>query len=400
MSEVLRMDRPERVKSVLGDLASVEAFLDDPTSSEMVGGNSDLLELGLNGAKKVMAGRELRGPTQFDEFVSETEQTWAHQSSALGEGRWRTGLLVPKTHAWRPPGQFRPTGPVFERPTHLPAPEPEPEPTVDELEDEDVLEAVATEALVLLVHRPAILVQDGRFFPAPPGWESLEEHRAQIETTLQSVGRIEVQGHPMIDWVGTGFVVGPDLVMTNRHVAEEFAVEGRQGEWRFHQARSASIDMAAELGTVIPKDFPVTDVRVHPDPTVDLSLLQVEFGEAQPRPLEVSAGGRPGVGERMYAVGYPAWDGKRNDPDAMRRVFTNIFGVKRLQPGEVVGYEGDWVMLHDCSTLGGNSGSCLVDLDTNQVIGLHFGGRYLEANKAVLLSAFARDPALAGINFN
>jgi endonuclease G len=41
------------------------------------------------------------------------------------------------------------------------------------------------------------------------------------------------------------------------------------------------------------------------------------------------------------------------------------------------------VLLHDCSTLGGNSGSVLIDLATGRAIGLHFAGRFLEANYAV-----------------
>ena len=40
-------------------------------------------------------------------------------------------------------------------------------------------------------------------------------------------------------------------------------------------------------------------------------------------------------------------------------------------------------MTHDSSTLGGNSGSALIDVATGRVVGLHFAGRYLEANYAV-----------------
>ena len=56
---------------------------------------------------------------------------------------------------------------------------------------------------------------------------------------------------------------------------------------------------------------------------------------------------------------------------------------------------------HDSSTLGGNSGSCLVDLDTQQVIGLHFSGRYLEANLAIVLGELTKDPLIkkAKLNF-
>ena len=49
---------------------------------------------------------------------------------------------------------------------------------------------------------------------------------------------------------------------------------------------------------------------------------------------------------------------------------------------------------HDCSTLGGNSGSCVVDLDSEQVIGLHFQGTYLDANWAVTLAKLATDPLI------
>ena len=49
---------------------------------------------------------------------------------------------------------------------------------------------------------------------------------------------------------------------------------------------------------------------------------------------------------------------------------------------------------HDCSTLGGNSGSPVVDLETHQVIGLHFGGRFGVRNYAVPLWMLAGDPLL------
>ena len=38
------------------------------------------------------------------------------------------------------------------------------------------------------------------------------------------------------------------------------------------------------------------------------------------------------------------------------------------------------LFLHDGSTLGGNAGSCVIDLNPNRGIGLHFGGRYREGN--------------------
>jgi V8-like Glu-specific endopeptidase len=59
------------------------------------------------------------------------------------------------------------------------------------------------------------------------------------------------------------------------------------------------------------------------------------------------------------------------------------------------------VMFHDASTLGGNSGSCVVDLESNHVIGLHFGGEYMHYNAAVALWRLVDDPLLtrAGVHF-
>jgi hypothetical protein len=72
----------------------------------------------------------------------------------------------------------------------------------------------------------------------------------------------------------------------------------------------------------------------------------------------------------------------------------------RMEPCST-GAEPDDVMFHDASTLGGNSGSCVVDLDSNRVIGLHFAGRYMQYNEAVALWRLADDPLLAraGVNF-
>jgi hypothetical protein len=44
----------------------------------------------------------------------------------------------------------------------------------------------------------------------------------------------------------------------------------------------------------------------------------------------------------------------------------------------------------------------VIDLESNRVLGLHFSGRYLEANKAVALWKLSRDRLIkkAGIEFD
>jgi hypothetical protein len=86
----------------------------------------------------------------------------------------------------------------------------------------------------------------------------------------------------------------------------------------------------------------------------------------------------------------------------MRRIFANIFDVKRLQPGKMTRFHRQESLFdHDCCTLGGNSGSAVMDLETHQVIGLHFRGRYMESNTAVALWQLTDDPLLrrAGVHF-
>jgi V8-like Glu-specific endopeptidase len=86
----------------------------------------------------------------------------------------------------------------------------------------------------------------------------------------------------------------------------------------------------------------------------------------------------------------------------MRRIFSEIYNVKRLQPGEISGETvKDFEIFHDCSTLGGNSGSPVIDLETHRVIGLHFGGRYMEKNHAIPLWTLQNDPLIqkAKLNF-
>lgn len=258
-------------------------------------------------------------------------------------------------------------------------------------------ERQAAEAIVLLMARPAILIQDGSFFPPPPPWSrELENARAEIEAVLASVGRIELTGHPEFDWVGTGWLLTEDIVVTNRHVAETFTRVGSRQRWTFSPGLKARVDFAEELNTSRPREFDLVEiVGVHD--THDLALLRVRpnRGGPLPPPLPLAAKPRVRKGSKVYVVGYPAADSRRNDPEEMQRIFSGIYNVKRLQPGKLRSVSRARAhLVHDCSTLGGNSGSCLVDLKTHRVIGLHFGGRYLQGNEAVALWQLAGDPLL------
>jgi endonuclease G len=84
----------------------------------------------------------------------------------------------------------------------------------------------------------------------------------------------------------------------------------------------------------------------------------------------------------VAVIGYPAQDSRIPEQDLMHTIFGNQYNKKRLAPGQVTGTRSD-AMLHDCSTLGGNSGSVVLSLESGKALGLHFAGRFLEANYAV-----------------
>ncbi len=263
-------------------------------------------------------------------------------------------------------------------------------------------ERLGLEAVVSVYGRPALLVENGRFRAPEPPWEKLEQHRPAIEAVLRSVGRIEVSNHPVYDFVGTGFLVAPGVVMTNRHVAKEFLVG--PPDWPFEKEMTARIDFNEEFLAGEPREFRITEaIGVSQD--ADLALLRIDTagaGAKPPPPLALAAA-PPVKGSEVYAVGYPVYDIREGvSAEALHRVFSDIYGIKRLQPGRVTALdEAAREIVHDCSTLGGNSGSCVVDLAAGAVVGLHRRGLYLQGNFAVALAAVREDAVVqrAGLQF-
>lgn len=264
----------------------------------------------------------------------------------------------------------------------------------------------ATEAIILPELRPAIDVINDSYAPVThPLWTKLSTDagiKARLETAIRSVGRIELPNGPL-PYAGTGFVVGQRQIMTNRHVAEIFTRGLGDRSLVFKQGLSAGFDLKRERGSV--QGVTLTVVRVlmiHP--YWDCAVIEVDALPATAQPLTLSAVPAPELREREVAViGYPAFD-PRNPAAVQDDLFGGVFRVKRLQPGVLssvfdTASFGKMVpaVVHDASTLGGNSGSCLVELASGQVLGLHFGGAYRDRNYAVPASALGSDPRVRGL---
>lgn len=256
----------------------------------------------------------------------------------------------------------------------------------------------ALEAIVLPKERPVVDVVDATYDAPPAPFQHLGESpfRAIIEAAIPAIGRVELPDHPSLPYGGTGFVVGDGLLMTNRHVAELFALGIGREELSFRPGQRAAVDFVRERGRTESRVFHIERVvMIHP--YWDMALLLVEGMENVPA-LRLSVAPPDDLRDREIAViGYPALD-TRNNVDLQNRIFGGVFNVKRLQPGKLrergdIRSFGHTVsaVTHDSSTLGGNSGSALIDLTTGAAVGLHFAGRYLEANFAVPTRELALD---------
>ena len=253
------------------------------------------------------------------------------------------------------------------------------------------------EAIILREGRPTLLVRRGTFeTPELAEWRSrILPYKSKIDRAIAAVGRVEV-GFAAQPYVGTAWMVAPGIAITNRHVAVEFA--GRQG--RDYVMRSnpggqrfiPRVDFREEYLDNRPLEVAVGRVLFiagDADSDPDLALMELTATNGRPLPDPIPLfDGEPVPGSVVVTIGYPAAD-SRNDAADQARLFGGIFDVKRLAPGLVVDRVNDISFTHDCTTLGGSSGSVVLDVETGAAVGLHFAGEYLSANYAVNAGAIA-----------
>lgn len=242
------------------------------------------------------------------------------------------------------------------------------------------------QALQILIQlsRPAVPTKKGAFGTLPShvkgGEDDIEDRTGawsslstKLGDFLYSIGRID--GPRGERHYGTGFLIADDLLMTNKHVLQQMTA----GTERL-AAGQAQVNFQQEWGEP-DTDGPVPVEGVHSvHETLDLAILKVSGVSQRPR---LSFGvEEPSVGAEIATIGYPYKD-PVNSPAMMDRIFENRYGVKQVAPGEVTGARDDR-LFHDCSTLGGNSGSPVVDFGTGNVVAVHRSGHFMWRNEAVL----------------
>jgi endonuclease G len=267
------------------------------------------------------------------------------------------------------------------------------------------------EAIVQVVGRPPLLVQNDAVVFGDDEIDSLADFPpgtdAGIRATerfIPSVGRVEFRNF-RLSWGGTGWVIAAEgddrIVVTNRHVASlvaRRAVDGR-GVFLRDPAQipfGASIDFNEEFGSTPAqaRAFDVLSVPYIADTTgADVAFLRIT-GADLPLPIPI-AESDAAMDDIVALIGYPAYD-DRNKHDPMARYFRDIYDVKRFAPGKVTQELAPGSALrHDCTSLGGNSGSPLIRLSDGKVVGLHFSGLFGQFNAAVGAATLTR--LLAGV---
>lgn len=253
------------------------------------------------------------------------------------------------------------------------------------------------ESIILLIGRPVLSVLHGTFqIPESEEWcKKLIKSRSMLETAIRSVGRIEAVNVPGYEWLGTAWIARDDVIVTNAHVARLFASKVSDGKFEFKQnyrneRMKARLDTREEIDQAEEIEYLVTDVLyISESEKSDLAFLRVkrlsEDGIELPQAIPISDTTIETPVD-IAVIGYPARDSRAVTTDMMQ-VFGDVYDVKRISLGSASATQWPGILRHDCSTLGGNSGSPLIDLNTGRVLGIHFCGGTTETGNGAVSSA-------------
>jgi V8-like Glu-specific endopeptidase len=309
-------------------------------------------------------------------------------------------------------------------------------------------------AKAALGQRPSFLVMDNQIclegsLAHPSGWENLlaqPEVRKALEPRLAAVGMIMDEGTTAL---GTGFVIAPNLVMTNRHIVEQmFDLKStsypppflkNKSRWyvNFSKEFGGSVETVCEaevrgLGFVSPEEIQTPDPQ---SPALfaqaDFAVLEIEPSGNAPLPILELNWGRPMPSDEVIVVvGHPCYDERYktayNDAAPMNSIaFEEVFGRQFRCKHAAPGYAREFPvptlpkadssgrrfhlttnLMHDASTLGGNSGSPVISPSGRyETVGLHFWGEAAVlgnqiTNLAHPFAAIADCPNLASFEAN
>ena len=275
----------------------------------------------------------------------------------------------------------------------------------------------ALHAFVHLLARPALRVVDGAVPAIPQSWDRLKTAHDSVIRRIRGVGRIDTSERRHL---GTGWFVAEKLLLTNRHVAGGLCGLDPHGDPAWLDKLPAAVVTANALWDKDPSQRAVWDPAEAPSAAstatgtitkirkchrlLDMALLEVT-GVANSKDLVLRMHASPPAaieGHEVYLAGYPGVTPPHGvSPQVAALLFRDATssGLKRVSPGQMVALVEDLPIAadkprgsHDGSTLGGSSGSPVIDFDNHRVVALHYKGYYGDANFAVPLWLVKDDP--------
>lgn len=250
------------------------------------------------------------------------------------------------------------------------------------------------ETIVRPSARPVLAIRDNRVTteflgPDSETWAArIAVARTILDAVIPAIGRVELKNNADFNWVGTGWLVADDIIVTNRHVARQFG-RGTPAGFVFRVGvnggpQSAQVDFLEEFDRRASLEFAIESILwIATSIEPDVAYLRVRRSTARrglAKPIPLAEAVSPD--DFVVTIGYPARDPRVPDQRLVQRIFGDVYEKKRLAPGQVTDV-GPEELQHDCSTLGGNSGSPVINLKTGEAVGLHFSGLFLESNFAV-----------------
>lgn len=211
------------------------------------------------------------------------------------------------------------------------------------------------------------------------GWVNrLDLFDAKLKPRYPAIGRIEATLSPFgPEGLGTAWLIARDVIVTNAHVARHFAEASDRG-WRFRSQQGfdtrpmrAGLDTNEDANSLQTQHDIVEILYVSPTRDPDIAFLRIAGSGLAADPIPRFEGALPDNPD-VAVIGYPERDDSI-DKAELERYFGDVWGWKRFAPG-FLGQVGSTAIRHLCNTLGGNSGSPLLELSTGHLLGLHYGG--------------------------
>jgi len=204
---------------------------------------------------------------------------------------------------------------------------------------------------------------------------------------------------------GTGVLITPRHVMTNAHVYDFLYEYGQPGEF--------GIEFMAELGNPASSHYRFEDSPPLILEGFDIAIFTLRTPIDSRLPAVVSPTDPQDLEEREIAlIGYPSsYNYRENDHFSGFEMFP-VLNVKRVSYGSIFRHSQDegpfgfrvnhhkarnTIIPHNATSIGGGSGSPVIDKETGQVLAIHFGGA---AKPEVLEETDTEDADIEKANFS